>query len=144
MTVIEGWKFTPIDTIRIGQYSGTLSEFGCTTHSDVGNGHKTIKMYLASIFMTALFNFSNPNLRLKASAFRPKASESPYEILKLPGYIAIFEVEKNVKVVLYANGAIVNKKDGNTDTFLTLKNDLRKAMQSCDIEATQAVLIKSL
>ena len=136
MTVIEGWKFTPIDTIRIGQYSGTLSEFGCTTHSDVGNGHKTIRMYLASIFMTALFNFSNPNLHLKASSFRPKASDNPYEILKLPGYIAIFDIEKNAKVVLYANGAIVTKKDSNTDTFLALKNDLRKAMQSCDIETS--------
>src|SRR5690606_23399521 len=113
-----------------GPHSGTLYEFGCTTHSDVGNGDKTIKMYIASIFMTALFNFCNPDLRLKASAFRPKASENPYETLKLPGYIAIFDVEKNVKVVLYANGAIVNKNDGDTDTFLVLKNDLRKALQS--------------
>lgn len=134
MTVIEGWKFTLIDTIRIGQHSGTLYEFGCTTQSDVGNGRKTINMYLASIFMTALFNFSNPNLHLKASSFRPKASDNPYEILKLPGYIAIFDVGKNVKVVLYGNGAIVMKKDGSTDTFIALKNDLRKAMQSFYIE----------
>lgn len=129
MTTIEGWKFNQVDTIRIGQYSGTLYEFGCTTHSDVGDGHKTVNMYLASIFMTAMFNFSNSNLHFKPSIFRPKASSSPYEILKLPGYIAIFDIEENVKVVLYGNGAIVDQ----TDTFEIIKEDIHKAMQSCEI-----------
>lgn len=129
MTTIEGWKFNQIDTIRLGQHSGTLYKFGCTTHSDVGDGRKTANTYLASIFMTALFNFSNSNLHLKPSVFRPKAFSSPYEILKLPGYIAIFDVDENVKVVLYGNGAIVDQ----TDTFEIIKNDILKAMQSCEI-----------
>ena len=136
ITTIEDWKFTPITTLHIGQYSGTLYEGGCTTHSDVGGGYKSGKLKIASDVMAILFNLSSPNLRLKGSALRPKISGDSYEILKLRGYIAIFDVEKRVKVVLYGNGAAIPKGESSTDTFLTLKNDLLKAIQSCDILCT--------
>jgi hypothetical protein len=143
MTTIEGYEFTPLEVIRIGQYSGTLYEMGCTTHSDVGGGYKAVKLRLVSIVMAILFNLSNPSLRLKGSALRPKVSGNSYEMLELRGYIAIFDVEKKVKVVLYGNGAVIPKGEGDTDTFITLKNDLLEAIQSCRMEATQVLLIKS-
>jgi len=133
MTDISGWKFRSVDTLRNGKYSGTLYEGGCTTDSDVGNRDNTPKLRLESIAMAALFNFSNPNLHLEARELRPNIHRKTYETLRLHGYIAIFDVEENVKVVLYGNGALITKKDGETDTFIALKNDLRRAMQTCEI-----------
>jgi hypothetical protein len=136
MTNIRGWKFTSVGAIQHGQYSGILYEGGCTTDSDVGNHDNTLRLRVESVVMAALFNSSNPNLYLKGGELRPKVSRSTYETLRLHGYIAIFNVEENVKVVLYGNGALVAEKDGKTDTFIALKNDLRKAMQSCEIVKT--------
>jgi hypothetical protein len=133
MTNIAGWKFTPVDAIQRGEYSGTLFDWGCTTDSDVGNRDNNVKLYFESIVMAALFNLSNPNLHLEAKELRPNTSRKTYKTLRLHGYIAIFDVAENVKVVLYGNGAIVAKKDGATDTFIALKNDLLTAMQSCEI-----------
>jgi hypothetical protein len=134
LTTIEGSKFMPIETIHIGQYSGTLYEGGCVTHSDVGSGYKIIKLWFASIVMAKLFNLSNPNLNLKSSVLRPKDPGKFYETMELRGYIAIFDVEEKVKVVLYGNGAVVPKSAEDIDTFTILKNDLLKGIQSCDIE----------
>jgi hypothetical protein len=132
-TSIEGWKFVPVDVIQSGKYSGTLYEAGCTTDSDVGEGYKKIRPRLESLVIAALFNFSNPSLHLKGRMIRPIRSINPYEVLKLRGYLAIFDVEERVKVVLYGVGAIIPKKEGDVDEFLALKNDLLKAMRSCEI-----------
>ncbi|SRR6266481_6608660 len=136
VTTTEGWKFIPVDTIRLGQFSGTLYEFGCITDSDVGNRDNTLKLRLEDIAIASLFNLSNPNLHVRGGEMRPKISASAYEKLKLHGYIAIFDIEDNIKVVLYGNGAIVHNQAGDTDTFETLKNDLRQAMQLCEIVKT--------
>ncbi len=134
MTITEGWKFTPVDRISLDQYVGTLYEGGCTTHSDVGNNYNKPWLYLESLSIAALINFFNPSLRLKSKMMRPKEiNNNPYEALKLRGYVAIFDVGENVKVVLYANGTIIPKENGEIDTFLSLKSDLLKAIQSCDI-----------
>lgn len=133
LTSILGWKFTAIGPIHAGQYSGTLYEGGCTTHSDVGNGPRPIKFRLEADVMADLFNLSNPKLRLTGEMLRPPVANHPYETVKLRGYIAIFEVEKNVKVVLYGNGAIVKTEEGDIDTFEMLKNDLRTSLQACEI-----------
>lgn len=129
MTSTDGWKLKEIGSINAGHHSGVLYEFGCTTHSDVGNGHKPRKFLIETDVIADLFNFSNPKLNMKGKMFRPSTSDISYEILKLKGYIAIFDVEDNVKVVLYGNGAIVEE----VDTFEIIKDDLLKAMQSCEI-----------
>jgi hypothetical protein len=129
VTSIEGYEFKEISPINAGQYSGILYEFGCTTHSDVGNGKKPLKFKVETDIMANLFNLSNPELKMKGEMLRLKVSDSSYETLELRGYIAIFDVEEKVKVVLYGNGALV---DG-MDTFEIIKDDLLKAMKSCKI-----------
>ena len=133
MTSVEGWKLISEGPIQIGKYSGTLYDFGCTTHSDVGVGHNSLTLFFASIAMTAMFNISNPKLHLKARQIRPMSQKSEYKILKLKGYMAIFEIKENVKIVFYGNGTVVHTEDGNIDTFEILKNDLLTAIESCDI-----------
>ena len=64
---------------------------------------------------------------------RPQALVKHYERLKLHGYIAIFDVEPKVKVVLYGNGALPNGHGKKTDTFKTLKEDLLRGMRGCKI-----------
>jgi hypothetical protein len=49
MTSIAGWKFIDAGKIQLGQYSGRLYDFGCTTHSNVGSGYKSLKLWAASI-----------------------------------------------------------------------------------------------
>ena len=120
--------------IEVGQYSGRLYEGGCTTHSDVGAGYKTIKLKLVSVFLAVLFNLSNSSLKLKSRALRPQTGENPYESLKLRGYIAILDMEKNVKIVFYGNGFIDEEK--NIDTFERLKDSLLTAIKSCEIVTT--------
>jgi hypothetical protein len=128
MTLIEGFEFKKLQLIEAGAHQGTLYEFGCITHSDVGNGNKPKKFKIETDIFTDLFNLSNPTLQTKGTMFRPKESGN-YETLTLRGYIAIFDVDENVKVVLYGNGAIVDGKD----TFEIIKNDLLIAMESCEI-----------
>ena len=132
MTTMKNWKFAPVGPIENGPYSGTLFEGGCTTHSDVGSGYNSMLKFV-SLCIAALFNSSNPNLRLKGKMMRPLKHVNSYETLGLDGYVALFDIEERVKVVLYGNGAMVHKKKIDTDTFLALKDDLLKAMQACKI-----------
>jgi hypothetical protein len=133
MTTIEGYKFKKLGAITSGQNSGILYQGECVTHSDVGRGKKSIKFDFETDVMADLFNLSNPELKIEGKMLRSQASDQSYEILKLRGYIAIFNVEENIKVVLYGNGAIVSQKDGDIDTFEIIKGDILKAMQSCEI-----------
>ncbi len=64
---------------------------------------------------------------------RPLRSINAYESLELDGYVAIFDLPEGVKIVLYGNGAIVNPKNSTTDTFTALKQDLLKAIRTCEI-----------
>ena len=130
-TTIKGWKFAEAGNIQLGQYSGHLYDGGCTTLSDVGAGYNTLRLKLVCAWLAALFNLSNPSLKLKARELRPKTFGKRYEKLKLHGYIAIFDLPRNVKVVLYGNGFVDERK--HSDTFLALKASLIKAMKSCEI-----------
>jgi hypothetical protein len=132
ITTTQGWKLTETGKIQIGQYSGNLYDFGCTTHSDVGRRYNSIKLWLASTWMAVLFNLSNPNLKITGKELRPRTKGKSYEKLKLHGYIAVFDLPENVKVVLYGNGFIDEQK--HMDTFTVLKSSLLNAMRSCEIE----------
>src|SRR3989344_4538477 len=134
--IVEDSDFTPIDTVRIGEYSGTLYEGEGTTHSDVGNSYNRVwfYIYLAAIVMASMFNFSNPALRITSTSMKPrKVSDKPYETLKIPVYLAIFNIDEDVAIILYGNGAIVEDKNIKKDYSLVIKNDLLEAIRSCEI-----------
>jgi hypothetical protein len=132
-TTIDGCEFTAIDKIASGNFHGTLYEGACKTHSDVGSGKKSFTLLVHSIAVASLFNISNPELALHGRMFIPPGCRRPYEPIKLHGYLAVFDVEENVKVVLYGNGALISKDDGDSDTFNALGKALLSAMRSCDI-----------
>lgn len=132
ISTVEGWQSNKIDTIFSNGYQGSLYEFGCTTHSDVGAGYNRLWLRLESIAIAALFNLENPDLKIKSSAVRPASAGLNYETLDLFGYLAVFELAENIKVVLYANG-VINQDDEKLNTFTILKDELLKAIKSCEI-----------
>lgn len=121
-----------IGLISLGDYSGTLYEGSCITHSDVGNGFANMWLKISAIVMVAAFNVFNSMLNLCGKSLRSKDRGRNYETLKLKGYIAIFDVEKDVKVVLYGNGVVEND-EVKINTFEIIKNDILRAMKSCEI-----------
>ncbi len=130
---IEGYTFVPRGAITNGMYSGTLYETGGLTHSDVGQGHKTLYGNLSPFGQAAFMNLSNKSLRIKGSMMRPRPTDIPYETLKLHAYFAIFELEDNAHVILYGNGVIVPKKEGDIDTLSFIGDDLLHAMRAVEI-----------
>ncbi len=121
-----------IASISLGDYSGTLYEGSCITHSDVGNGFANIWLKLSASVMAAAFNVSNPKINLHGKSLRPQSKGKSYENLRLKGYIAIFDIEKDVKVVLYGNG-VVESNEVRINTFEIIKSDIRRAMELCEI-----------
>jgi hypothetical protein len=124
-TSTDGWDFKKVEDIKIGQHIGIVYEFGCTTHSDVGNGDKSFKLRFETPVIAAFLNYCNRALKLNSRMFIPKVINGNYELLKLKGYIAIFDIAENVKVVLYGNGT--------EETFPIIKDDLLKAIRACEI-----------
>ncbi len=124
--------FRIVASIQAGGYSGTLYEGGCKTHSDVGKGYSGIWLRLSAAVVAAVFNMSNPALHLRGAMLRPRCKGASYESLRLKGYVAIFDVDENVKVVLYGNG-IAAGDDTNIDTFETLKSTIRRAFEKVEI-----------
>lgn len=121
------------DSIKLGNYSGTLYEGICTTHSDVGDGFANMWLKLSAIGMATVFNVLNPALNLIGKDLRPQSKGKSYEILKLKSYVAIFDIEKkDVKVVLYGNG-IVENGGVKINTFEIIKNEILRAMNSCEV-----------
>lgn len=117
--------FRLVGSLNLNKYTGKLYEGGCTTHSDVGDGYASLWLRLSAMVMAGVLNISNPHLNLYGNSLRPRAKGGLYEILKLKGYIAIFDIEKDVKVVLYGNGII--------GRFEMIKNEIYRAMSSCEI-----------
>lgn len=121
-----------IGPIKLGKYSGTLYEGGCLTHSDVGNGFERVWLRLSAVVMANVFNIYNPILNLLGRMLRPQNKGKSYEDLRLKGYIAIFDVDKDVKVVLYGNG--VTKGEGvGLETFELIKDEIMNAFNNCKI-----------
>jgi hypothetical protein len=122
-----------VESLTIGSYQGKLYEFlGGPSHSDVGekstNFHNCFEMHV----MAEVINKSNPNLELEGSYFLPKDLSANYETLTLKGYIAIIELEKNVKFVLYGNAAALLNEQGQeiVDYCPLLKEDILFAFKS--------------
>lgn len=124
-TNIDNWKCIEVGKIQIGQYLGKLYEFGCNTQSDVGAGYNNMKLRLCCIGMAILFNLSNKSLNITGKELRSKIILDSYKDLKLKGYIAIFDIESQTKVMLYGNSTV--------EKFEILKSNLLEAMKSCEI-----------
>lgn len=118
-----------IGAIESSSYEGTLYEFGCTSHSDVGPGNTGLWFLFEWVGIAALFNASNPALGLTSKALKPEVHGGTYEQIALRGYVAVFTLPENVSVVLYANGSV--------ETFPSLKGELRKTIESCKIVKVQ-------
>lgn len=121
-----------LGTIKLDDYSGTLYEWSCITHSDVGNGFAKIWLKISAVVMAAVFNIFNPTLKLQGEVLRPSDKGRNYETLKLSGYIAIFDIEQDIKVVLYGNG-VVPYNEIKINTFEIIKNDILDAMNACEV-----------
>ncbi len=124
------------EPITIGEYRGVLYEFwGGPSHSDVGkrvhNLHNKILMALTS----SMFDKYNKQLHLTGSNFIPNDISTHYETIILNGYIAVIELKKNIKVVLYGNGAELLDQNSNEAKDFTplLKEDILKAFKAVTI-----------
>ena len=127
-----------VQNITIGNYSGRLYEFlEGLSHSDVGNKNNNARNKVLMACMASMFNKCNSKLNLKYNNFIPKSSASNYETVTLKGYIAIVDLDKNTKVVLYGNGTVINNEGGKKiDYFAILKKDI--------LDAFRAVVITKL
>lgn len=125
-TTTEGFRPSATEEIVLNGFKGTMFEFGCQTHSDVGATRLSRQLVYASDGEAALYSLGNPKLHLKPKNFVPNLTDKPYEVIDLWGYIAIFDIKPNVKVVLYANGT--------TETFPRLKEELLAFLKGCEIK----------
>ena len=123
--------------IQIGTYSGTLYDFsGGSSHSDVGsqcnNSHSRYLMKSAAL----LLNTSNPKLDIKYNNLIPSKIHTEYETVLLRGYIAVIDLEKNTKVVLYGNGAALLDENRNEikDYTPVLREDILSAFRAVRIK----------
>jgi len=129
-------KATGPELITIGNFEGKLYElFGGPSHSDVGNKSVNLETKLIMPIMAGVMNLSNPDLKLEGKNFLPKDRSSNYETVTLKGYVAIVELEKNLKLVLYGNGAAIHNPNGeDTDYYPQLKQDILLAFKSIIIK----------
>jgi hypothetical protein len=119
--------FQAAGDISISGYSGKLYVGGGVTHSDIGPGNHHIRAHTFAHLVADLFNLSNPTLQVKGENFIPtEPVVDPYETVYVKCCIAILEIEKNLKAVLYGSGTIqIDETTGKEiDTFETLKGEL--------------------
>jgi len=125
------------EEIRLGEYAGTLYEgLSWPSHSDVGKRSKNFRSWRLMALCAALFNASNPALRLKARNFLPDKAPTEYEPIIMKGYIGIIKLEKNTYVVLGGNAAaLVDDKGAEThDYFPALQEDILAAFRAVQIQ----------
>jgi hypothetical protein len=129
-------SFRRIGEVKIGPHTGVLYEGRGNSHSDVGDRNHRPRLLAIAAFLGAVFNLSNAELHLKASAFMPGRSNRSYESIVLQGFIVVVSVEKGVKAVLFGNGAIHESELGKyTNTFMAMKKELLKTL--CDFRITK-------
>lgn len=117
--------------INIGKYQGNLYEFlGGPAHSDVGSRSRNKRNKILMALMASMFNRCNPKLKLKGNNFLPKKLSPNYERITLKGYMAIVDLEKNLKVVLYGNGSMIRNGEKEVDYYPLLKKDISNAFCS--------------
>lgn len=138
-TSIKDFEPLEVGKIELGIHKGKIYEFGCSTHSDVGTKKVTLKLRFATRSIASLLNINNSKLKLTSDNFVPLLSDNLYyksfETLNLIGYIAIFNISKDVRLILYGNGVILSESGKIKNTFIKLKKEILKTMSSCRIES---------
>lgn len=121
--------------IRIGKYTAKLHKFlGGPSQSDVGKRSGNFRNRTVMGLMAAMFNKSNPKLNLKGSNFIPQNITKTYETVTLKGYIAVVDLGKNTKLVLYGNGAVIKNNGGKKiDYYKLIRKDILDAFRSVKI-----------
>ena len=121
------------EPIIISGYSGTLYEFsGGPSHSDVGRKVHNLHTKILMALTGSMFDEYNKKLNLTENNFTPSDTSTDYETVILKGYVAIIELEKNTKVVLYGNGTELLDQYSNEAKDYTplLKEDILRAFKS--------------
>ena len=125
--------------IKIGKYRAQLFEGSIFSHTDVGRGKRPLlfPLYMAGFAQT--INKSNPELQLKAKNLTPqnytgKIPLDSFQPIELHGYVAIIEISRFIKAVIYVNGVIFQDKNGHKyNTFKTLQKDFLKAIKDVEL-----------
>ena len=108
--------------VNISGYNGRFYRGIIKSNTDVGNNYNNL--YLSAIWAggTYFYKRYDPDLVLSYKNFIPRWTDneplSPYQVIDLEGYIAILELAKGTRAILYVNGARFTDKNGNIiDTF---------------------------
>ncbi len=123
------------EKMKVGEYEAKLYEFlDGHSHSDVGENSGNLRNKIVMGLMASMFNRCNPKLKLRVCSFIPKDFPSNYERVLLRGYVAIVELDKRTKVVLYGNGAAIRDEKGKEiDYSPELKKGILKAFSQARI-----------
>lgn len=128
-------KASAPELFSLGQYQGKLYEFfGGQSHSDVGGRSVNWKTKITMPVMAEVMNLSNSTLKLHGNNFHPLNPATNYETVTLKGYVAIIELEKNVKFVLYGNASTTLFNGKEEDYYPLLKESIVRAFRSMVIK----------
>lgn len=124
-----------IKKFHIGKYYGEIYDFeNGPSKSDVGKYNGNLRNRIIMSIMASMFNRSNPKLKLNYKNFIPKRSSLDYEKISLNGYIAVLNLDEEVKLVLYGNGATIKDKGKKVDYSRLLKKDIFRAFKHVEIK----------
>lgn len=138
MADIPQKTFKALGNIQISDFSGRLYEGGCSSHSDVGSGNKSITLKFLMSACANIFNFSDKSLNLKGRDFIPKWTNDnktdSYKKIYLKGYFAILKLNQKTRAVLYVNSSIYENQNGDRiDYFSKIKKELKEALLATKI-----------
>lgn len=125
--------------IRVGKYSAQLFEGSIYSHTDVGRRRKSILFPLYMSGFAQTFNKSNPKLELKAKYLMPKkwsikAPVRSFQKVELQGYVAIVDITKYIKALIYGSGIIFKDSFGRShNTFEQISSELKFLIESVEI-----------
>lgn len=125
--------------IKTSGFSGSLYKGKIYSHSDVGNGRKSLAFPIVSSGLAYEANKRNSSLKAKSKNFNPgwrKGLEiNPYHNITLIGFEAVIELGNRVKAVLYANGAeFVDKHGRKRNTFNKMEEELLQLLKGIEIQ----------
>lgn len=133
--------YKKIGRLKIGHFSGDLFQGIIWSHSDVGK-RKKISIYpLLMAGMAYFINQSNSHLKLNYKNFISRGTSGflleSFHSICLKGYVAIFEINKTTKAVLYGNGVVFTDKNGQRhDTFKKIGPEILELLKSVEILKT--------
>ena len=126
-------------SVCMGAFKAQLFEGSIYSHTDVGEGRRSI---LFPFFMTGFaqsFNKSKPTLKVRAKYLIPpkwsnKIPIESFQKIRLHGYVTIVNISKFIKAVIYANGAFFKDLNGKSyNTFKKINPELKAMIEDIEI-----------